>query len=136
MDIGCLGLAKPVPGGICCCAPQIRPSSGTGDVMRRHGLGATTLRMSGVAVCLAALVAVSPSGGAVAAPETDTGASYLDPHASVSSRVEDLLRRMTLAEKVGQMDQIVTGALRDNANPADGNCHNSGGGHDPRQTHC
>lgn len=29
---------------------------------------------------------------------------YLDRHASLESRVDDLLHRMTLAEKVGQMD--------------------------------
>jgi beta-glucosidase len=90
--------------------------------------------MSGVAVCLATLVAVTQAGAA-AERETD-GSSYLDARAPISWRIEDLLRRMTLAEKVGQMDQIVTGALRDNANPADGNCHNSGGNTDPLQVSC
>src|SRR5436853_1671253 len=99
--------------------------------MRQRGL---TLRMSGVALCLATLVAATQVGAA-ATPETD-GASYLDARAPISWRVEDLLRRMTLAEKVGQMDQIVTGALRDTANPADGNCKNSGGNNDPLQTNC
>src|SRR5437660_6294001 len=99
--------------------------------MRQRGL---TLKMSGVAVCLAALVAATQVGAA-AEPETD-GASYLDARAPISWRVEDLLRRMTLAEKIGQMDQIVTGALRDTTNPADGNCHNAGGNNDPLQVSC
>jgi beta-glucosidase len=43
---------------------------------------------------------------------------------------------MTLAEKIGQMDQIVIGALRDSTNPADGACHNSGGNSDPLQPSC
>src|SRR6266487_3343402 len=99
--------------------------------MRQRGL---TLKMSGVAVCLATLVAATQVGAA-AEPETD-GASYLDARAPISWRVEDLLRRMTLAEKIGQMDQIVTGALRDTTNPADGNCHNAGGNNDPLQVSC
>jgi beta-glucosidase len=34
---------------------------------------------------------------------------YLNAHASIDGRVNDLLGRMTLEEKVGQMDQIVIG---------------------------
>ena len=52
---------------------------------------------------------------------------YLDSRASIKDRVDDLLRRMTLAEKVGQMDQIVVGELRDTTPPANGDCNNSGG---------
>ena len=36
---------------------------------------------------------------------------YLNSHASIPARVNDLLHRMTLQEKVGQMDQIVVGKL-------------------------
>ena len=61
---------------------------------------------------------------------------YLDRHASVESRVNDLLQRMTLAEKVGQMDQIVIGKLRDTTSPANGDCNNAGGNNDPLQTTC
>jgi beta-glucosidase len=61
---------------------------------------------------------------------------YLDRHASIESRVNDLLHRMTLAEKVGQMDQIVIGKLRDTTSPADGDCNNAGGNNDPLQTTC
>jgi beta-glucosidase len=106
---------------------------GADDVMKTHGLATNTFRLSGVALCLAALVAATPAGAAT--PWVDA-LTYLDPRAPVSSRVEDLLRRMTLPEKIGQMDQIVTGALRDSTNPADGNCRNSGGNNDPLQPNC
>jgi len=43
---------------------------------------------------------------------------------------------MTLAEKIGQMDQIVTGSLRDSANRPTATCRNSGGNADPLQTSC
>src|SRR5256885_7601830 len=102
--------------------------------MNLHGW-ARTLRVSGAALCLAGLVVAAPSGGAAAAPDNGV-ALYQNPSASVSARVEDLLHRMTLAEKIGQMDLIVTGALRDSTNPADGNCRNSGGNNDPLQPSC
>jgi beta-glucosidase len=57
---------------------------------------------------------------------------YLDAHASINDRVNDLLHRMTLAEKVGQMDQILIGRLRDAANPANGECN----GNAQLQTNC
>src|SRR5512133_22053 len=61
---------------------------------------------------------------------------YLDQHASIDSRVNDLLHRMTLAEKVGQMDQIVIGKLRDTTSLTNGDCNNAGGNNDPLQTTC
>ena len=36
-----------------------------------------------------------------------SGQLYLDPSRPTADRVDDLLNRMTLAEKVGQMDQIL-----------------------------
>ncbi len=84
-------------------------------------------------------------GAAIAATLLLTGAAtantinprtYLDPTAPIEARVESLLGQMTLEEKIGQMDQIVTGQLRDQSNPADGNCHNSGGNADPLQPNC
>src|SRR5438034_1013772 len=88
---------------------------------RRAGRPARTLVSLAAAACAVGLVATSglASTGPQAAAPTVT---YKDPGAPVSARVEDLLGRMTLAEKVGQMDQIVVGRLRDSTNPADGNC--------------
>jgi beta-glucosidase len=61
---------------------------------------------------------------------------YLNSHAGINARVNDLLHRMTLEEKVGQMDQIVIGELRDTTSPANGDCSNAGGNNDPLQTTC
>src|SRR2546423_5169526 len=97
-----------------------------------RGLPRKSTRTMSVAVLAAAVLVV---GGQSAVPKA-TGLLYLDSSASVSSRVEDLLRRMTLPEKIGQMDQIVVGALRDATNPADGNCKNPGGNTDPLQPSC
>ena len=86
-----------------------------------------------VVVLLAALVV------AVLAAASAPGAGqpvYLNPHASIPARVNDLLHRMTLEEKVGQMDQIVIGKLRDTTSPANGDCNNAGGNNDPLQTTC
>ncbi|QUQ68040.1 glycoside hydrolase family 3 N-terminal domain-containing protein [Kutzneria sp. CA-103260] len=45
---------------------------------------------------------------------------YLNPTLPTQYRVNDLLRRMTLAEKVGQMTQIKVGELRGDCNGANG----------------
>src|SRR6185437_6874994 len=89
--------------------------------------------LSAIAAAIGAVILLSPTASNAV---SDTGPTYLNAKASVSARVEDLLRRMTLAEKIGQMDQIVTGSLRDTTNPADGNCKNSGGNNDELQTSC
>jgi beta-glucosidase len=82
-----------------------------------------------IAIALATLFITAAAPGA----GTPT---YLDPHASINSRVNDLLGRMTLEEKVGQMDQIVIGKLRDTTSPANGDCNNAGGNNDPLQETC
>jgi beta-glucosidase len=89
------------------------------------------LGLLGAAFGVAVLMAATPSSAVPSAAKV-----YLDPNANMSARVEDLLHRMTLAEKIGQMDQIVVGSLRDTTNPADGNCKNAGGNNDPLQTSC
>jgi len=102
---------------------------------RRAGRPGRALTVLAAAACVVGLVAASglANAGPLAAAATVT---YLDPKAPISARVEDLLHRMTLAEKVGQMDQIVIGQLRDKTNPADGMCHNTGGNDDPLQPNC
>ena len=68
-----------------------------------------------------AVVAVSTPALAAAAQATPAsplhsaaaaGPTYKNAAAPIGTRVNDLLSRMTLQEKVGQMDQIVVGRLR------------------------
>lgn len=101
---------------------------------RRRSQLSTLTAAAAAAVCVVGLAAASES--ASAAPPAPRTPTYLDAAAPVPARVDDLLRRMTLAEKVGQMDQIVTGRLRDKTNPADGNCTNAGANADPLQRSC
>ncbi|HEX5118348.1 MAG TPA: glycoside hydrolase family 3 N-terminal domain-containing protein [Pseudonocardiaceae bacterium] len=63
----------------------------------------------------ASLFAVGGAPAAAAGKPT-----YLDPHASVQARVNDLLGRMTLAEKIGQMTQIEFGKIVGNCNDGPG----------------
>jgi beta-glucosidase len=51
---------------------------------------------------------------AQAAPTRAATPLYLNPHATVQQRVADLLGRMTLAEKIGQMTQAERGAVANN----------------------
>ena len=84
----------------------------------------------GTAAAVAAVVVVIgvTSGTAANTP------TYLNPNASIPARVNDLLGRMTLKEKVGQMDQAVVGLLRDSTNPANGVCN--GDNTSQLQTNC
>jgi len=72
----------------------------------------------GALLVVAATVAVGVTSGSAS-----TTLTYMDPHAPIQARVNDLLHRMTLKEKVGQMDQAVVGLLRDKTNPANGVCN-------------
>src|SRR5436190_6423519 len=94
--------------------------------MRRILLVAA-LALTALAAVTLAVTAAAPAGGPP---------RYLDSSARVNDRVNDLLRRMTPAEKFGQMDQIVIGKLRDTTPPANGDCNNAGGNNDPLQTSC
>jgi beta-glucosidase len=88
------------------------------------------------AAMLLAVVVATGTAGAAATParQHHTRATYLNPHATMADRVGDLLGRMTLEEKIGQMDQIVVGKLRGPSNPSDGNCN--GGNADSLQPAC
>jgi beta-glucosidase len=95
--------------------------------MRRMLVVCVVLTVALVGVALGVTAASAPGAGQPL---------YLNAHASIESRVNDLLHRMTLEEKVGQMDQIVIGKLRDTTSPANGDCNNAGGNNDPLQTTC
>jgi beta-glucosidase len=89
------------------------------------------LAVSGVTIV--ALVALVLGMTAASAPGAGQPL-YLNAHAPIKARVNDLLHRMTLAEKVGQMDQIVIAKLRDTTNPSNGDCN---GGNDTQlQPNC
>ncbi|GAA4105970.1 glycoside hydrolase family 3 protein [Actinomadura miaoliensis] len=72
-------------------------------------------RRAKTAVLAAALLAFTGAGAAVpAAAQTArpaTGPGYLDARRPVRDRVEDLLSRMTLDEKIGQMTQAERGSV-------------------------
>jgi beta-glucosidase len=72
---------------------------------------------------MAVLLSIAVGSSAVASPQP----AYLVANASVSSRVDDLLSRMTLDEKVGQMDQIEVTQVTDTNNA----CTSQGGFNDP-----
>jgi len=93
--------------------------------------------MSRMLTAAGALIALALATLFVTAAAPGAGTpTYLNSHASINGRVNDLLGRMTLEEKVGQMDQIVIGKLRDTTSPANGDCNNAGGNNDPLQTTC
>jgi beta-glucosidase len=91
-----------------------------------------TLTAVGATIALLAIVTLGVTAAAPGAGQP----RYLDRHASIKNRVNDLLHRMTLEEKVGQMDQIVIGKLRDRTAPANGDCNNAGGNNDSLQPSC
>ncbi|HEY7591548.1 MAG TPA: glycoside hydrolase family 3 protein [Actinophytocola sp.] len=63
-------------------------------------------RLAGAVLCAATIVvAVGP------AAQAEGRAPYLDPRLPVGQRVHDLLGRMTLEEKIGQMTQAERGAI-------------------------
>jgi beta-glucosidase len=94
--------------------------------MRRAWLGTRTVGALATAV-LVALLALAP------AVAQDAPAVYLDPERGVEERVADLLARMTLEEKVGQMTLVERGSI----GPADvgryaiGGVLSGGGGYPP-----
>jgi beta-glucosidase len=71
------------------------------------GLATTT----GAAATMADTAAVYPTDAAGRTLIKQTGAAYQNSRLPVSSRVDDLLGRMTLEEKIGQMTQAERGAV-------------------------
>jgi beta-glucosidase len=71
------------------------------------GLATTT----GAAAPMADTAAVYPADAAGRTLIQQTGAAYQNSRLPVSSRVDDLLGRMTLEEKIGQMTQAERGAV-------------------------
>ncbi|MGW4110119.1 glycoside hydrolase family 3 N-terminal domain-containing protein [Actinosynnema sp. NPDC004786] len=65
-------------------------------------------------VAALATMALLVTGAQASGVMEPTGQGYLDARAPVDRRVDDLLKRMTLEEKVGQMTQIRVGKLRGN----------------------
>ncbi|WAL63907.1 glycoside hydrolase family 3 C-terminal domain-containing protein [Amycolatopsis cynarae] len=74
----------------------------------RRGRRFRRATLPGLAAALVAAAAAAPAAAQVAAP------AYLDARTPVAHRVSDLLGRMTLAEKVGQMTQAERGAVDGN----------------------
>jgi len=73
-----------------------------------------------------------PTAEATLAPvETEEIPLYLDPQQPIEARVEDLLARMTLAEKIGQMTQVEKGSINPQAvtDYAIGSILSGGGGY-------
>ncbi|NUR57903.1 MAG: beta-glucosidase [Catenulispora sp.] len=77
--------------------------------LRRAGTARRRLLRVGVAAVLA--VACVDAAAATGAATGFTGPAYLDRSAPIAARVGDLLGRMTLAEKAGQMDQQLVDSL-------------------------
>jgi beta-glucosidase len=90
-------------------------------------------RVAAAAMLAASCVAASIAVPALAGPSGQTPA-YRNPKVPITARVNDLLGRMTLEEKVGQMDQIVVFKLRAPSAPANGDCN--GGSDQPLQEVC
>ncbi|SEN73057.1 glycoside hydrolase family 3 N-terminal domain-containing protein [Actinacidiphila rubida] len=76
--------------------------------LRAQGL----LTLATAAACVAAVASVPAQAG--------DNPTYTNPNAPIDVRVNDLLHRMTLAEKIGQMDQISVVRMQ-------GDCQWSGG---------
>lgn len=78
------------------------------------------MRLRTKALRIGVAAAITASGLALTATGASAQTRYLDPHAPIPARVADLLHRMTLEEKVGQMAQPAAVNMQ-------GDCQWSGG---------
>ena len=109
------------------------PLPSTFSLLRNRGRRrAVAVLAAGAALTM--VLGMAGSGVAAIAQRATGGPVYRDAKAPVEARVRDLLRQMTLEEKVGQMDQIVIGKLKAASPPANGDCN--GGNNDPLQPVC
>ena len=94
----------------------------TARILRRGGPRRSTTAVAVLAVgTTAAVLGSAPAGsaatGTAARPLAQVAARYLDASLPVNERVADLLSRMTLEEKVGQMTQTERGQVYSDATP-------------------
>jgi beta-glucosidase len=68
-------------------------------------------RLAGAVLAVAAMTATAVPAAAAAPDTAERTPAYLNARLPVAQRVSDLLGRMTLAEKVGQMTQAERGAI-------------------------
>ena len=78
------------------------------------------MRLRSRAAHIGLAAAITLSGLALSATGASAQSGYQDPHAPIPARVHDLLKRMTLEEKVGQMTQPAVVNMQ-------GDCQWSGG---------
>jgi beta-glucosidase len=90
-------------------------------MIRRGARHRAAFTATALAVALAAGVSASAATGRPASAAASP--AYLDAHAPVQARVSDLLGRMTLAEKIGQMVQIEQSNVTDTSSA----CTSQGG---------
>jgi beta-glucosidase len=90
-------------------------------VTRRRSARRSAIAAATAAVALAVGLTITATTGQ---PASATGKpAYLNPHLSIQARVADLLGRMTLPEKIGQMVQIEATQVTDKSN----DCTSTGG---------
>src|SRR5256714_3525373 len=95
----------------------------SGGLVRLPGVHRRLVTAAAVAVTLVIATLAAVSATTTTAASATSRASYLDSAAPVQVRVADLLGRMTLAEKIGQMVQIEATQVTDTSN----NCTSQGG---------
>jgi beta-glucosidase len=92
-----------------------------------RGIAVPAVATSLAAACVLVGTSTAPAAPATRAALQTAPPPYMNANLPIRRRVNDLLGRMTLQEKVGQMDQIVVGRLRATSDPSNGECN---GGND------